>query len=60
MQIYEALHPETRQGGAPGNKGGGRGKAPIKPADPATLIAPAFAEATAEATGRSSRVVREL
>jgi N6-adenosine-specific RNA methylase IME4 len=30
--VWESLHPETKHGGAPGNKGGGRGKAP-KPKD---------------------------
>jgi ParB family chromosome partitioning protein len=50
-QIYEALHPQTKQGGAPGAAGGGK---KAKMADAAT-----FAKATAEATGQSERTVRK-
>ncbi len=55
MEIYEALHPETRQGTA-GGKAGGRGR--IASAESATAI-PAFADDTAAKTGRSARVIRE-
>jgi hypothetical protein len=49
-EVYERLHPETRQGGAPG---AGRGKKAHKVANLAS-----FAEDTARSTGRSSRSVR--
>jgi hypothetical protein len=51
QEIYEALHPETKHGGAPGNKGHGRGKA-IKDADSASL---SFTEATSRATGKDNQ-----
>jgi N6-adenosine-specific RNA methylase IME4 len=57
-RVYEALHPETRQGGAAGNKGGGRGKAPIKEAESATLIC-SFSDDTSARIGRSARSLRE-
>jgi ParB family chromosome partitioning protein len=47
--IYERMHPETKQGGAPGKAGGG------KEAKAANLAG--FAEATAKATGQSQRKV---
>jgi len=54
-ELYEALHPETRQGATPGNKGGNRGK--IKTDNVSGLI-PSFAADTAAATGQSERQVR--
>lgn len=49
-EIYEQLHPETKLGGAPGKKGGG------KKAKTATVAT--FADETAESTGDSPRTVR--
>jgi len=55
---YEAVHPETKHGGAKGNVGEGRGKAPaIKGAKSAPLIGGSFVEDTATKTGRSTRAV---
>jgi N6-adenosine-specific RNA methylase IME4 len=48
-RLYEAQHPETRQGGAPGKAGGG------KKAKSANLAG--FAQDTAGKTGKSSRAV---
>jgi ParB-like chromosome segregation protein Spo0J len=48
-ELYEELHPETKQGGAPGKAGGGKD---TKPAKLAT-----FAEDTARKTGESRRKV---
>lgn len=52
-EIYEAIHPETKHGAAPGKKGGKGGKA-SKVATVAT-----FADDTADKTGVSARGVRE-
>ncbi len=49
-QAYEALHPETRQGGAPGCAGGGKVSKDAKLAS--------FAEDTAAKTGQSERAVQ--
>lgn len=64
--VWESLHPETRHGGTPGNKGGKKGKAPaIKDADSASLIPQetptqnAFTNETSKATGMSKRTVQE-
>lgn len=48
-RLYEALHPETRQGGAPGKRGGGK-------ANTATVAS--FANDAAQATGKSPRTIR--
>jgi len=50
-QIYEQLHPETKQGGAPGKKGGG------KKANDATVAS--FAEDTSAKTGLSTRTIQD-
>jgi hypothetical protein len=47
---YEAVHPETKQGGT---KGAGRGKVAHKPAN----FAPAFVKDTALKTGKSTRAI---
>lgn len=65
---WEALHPEARQGGAPGNKGQGRGKAPaIKEINMTSLIeedqpepVQSFVESTAEKTGMSASTIQRL
>lgn len=54
-ELYERIHTQTKHGGAPGNVGHGRGKAPIKVAKLATLIPddadnPATAAAEADAS----------
>ncbi len=49
-EIYEALHPETKQGGSPGKKGGG------KVAKNDTLSS--FAEDTADKTKTSARTIQ--
>jgi len=53
---YEVKHPETKHGGAPGNKGKGRGKA-IKDAKSASLM-PSFAADTSAKIGMSKRAVQ--
>lgn len=53
MGAYQKAHPETKHGGAKGNVGGGKGKAAIKGAKLAS-----FVEATAAATGKSTRAVK--
>jgi ParB-like chromosome segregation protein Spo0J len=49
-RLYEAIHPETRQGGAPGKAGGGKVAKMAKTAS--------FATDQAQKTGRSDRAVR--
>jgi ParB-like chromosome segregation protein Spo0J len=51
-QLYEALHPEVKHGGAPGKAGGGKAKS--KDARVAS-----FAADTAKKTGLSQRTVQE-
>ena len=51
-QLYEALHPEVKHGGAPGKPGGGKAKA--KGARVAS-----FAADTAKKTGLSQRTIQE-
>jgi ParB-like chromosome segregation protein Spo0J len=58
MDIYEALHPETKHGATGGGRGGKGSRTKTQVAESATPV-PAFAEATAEATGKSARVIRE-
>jgi ParB/RepB/Spo0J family partition protein len=56
---YERAHPGTKHGGAPGNKGLGRGKAPrIKDPTVRSLIR-AFVDDTAEKTGMSRAAVAQ-
>lgn len=50
-EIYEQLHPQTKQGGAPGKKGGG------KQAKDATVAS--FAEDTSKKTGLSIRTIQD-
>lgn len=49
-EIYEALHPETKHGGAPGKAGGGKQAKGDKVSS--------FADDTAAKTGKSSRTVK--
>jgi hypothetical protein len=51
-QLYEALHPEVKHGGAPGKSGGGKEKAK-------GARAASFAADTAKKTGLSQRTVQE-
>ncbi len=48
--LWERLHPETKQGGAPGKKGGGKSK---------TATVAGFASDTAKKTGASERSVQQ-
>jgi N6-adenosine-specific RNA methylase IME4 len=50
-EIYEQLHPETKQGGAPGKKGGGKGAK--------TETISSFAKDTAAKTGSTDRSVQQ-
>ena len=50
-EIYEALHPETKHGGAPGKAGGG--KEPLAKSAPSA----SFAKDTAARTGLSTRTI---
>jgi ParB family chromosome partitioning protein len=53
-ELYEAMHPETKQGGAKGNAGKGRGKAPsIKGPKTGSFIAD-----TATRTGKSRSSIK--
>jgi ParB-like chromosome segregation protein Spo0J len=54
-EIYEALHPETKQGGAPGKPGGGK---VAKTPDSGVLV-PSFVEETARKTGKGKSTVFE-
>lgn len=56
QELYELRHPQTKHGGAPGNKGGGKGK--IKDAKSASLI-PSFAQDTATKVGVSERTIQQ-
>jgi len=49
-KLYEALHPETKHGGAPGKAGGGKAKDPRNAS---------FAEDTAQKTGQSLSTVNQ-
>lgn len=57
-QVYEALHPATKHGAAPGNKGGKRGKAPIKAETISGLMPTSFSADTAKKSGLSERSVQ--
>ena len=50
-EIYEALHPETKQGGLPGKPGGGKGAK--------TETVSSFADDVAMKTGLTPRTIRQ-
>lgn len=49
QEVWELIHPETKQGGAPGKKGGGKSK---------TATVAGFAKDTAAKTGTSERTTQ--
>ncbi len=52
-EIYESLHPDTKQGGTPGKAGGGK-----EAKDPKSgSFVPSYAEDTAKKTGRSRSAI---
>jgi len=55
-RFYLLRHPETRQGGAPGDVGGGRGKRIKK--DTVSVLIPSFSADTAQRVGVTERTVR--
>ena len=57
-EIYLEMHPETKTGGSPGDKGGGRGKAPIKNEKISSLI-PSFAQDAAKKAGKTARNIQQ-